>query len=379
MSANKYPKLLIDQTKLYENAKMVVDLCGKHPIKVAGVIKGVNGHLAVAEAFCKAGCEQIASSRIEQLAAVKKACRSTKTMLLRVPMLSELEDLVAVTDYSLNSERDTLDALEKVCEKLSIKHKVILMMDLGDLREGYFTEEEVIQTASYIEHELNWVEIAGIGTNLGCYGAIKPTELNLGRLADTAVRIEALIGRKLEIVSGGATSSLPLLVAGRMPLKINHLRIGEGILLNMDLPEIWNVKIADLHQDPFVLQAQIIEIKYKPSHPVGEIFIDAFGATPTYEDRGVRRRAILGVGKQDFAMDEKLVPMDPGVSIIGSSSDHLIVEIDESVISYKIGDLMSFTMYYGPMLHLSTCPYVATEVVNGLVSEEIFCENCAAL
>lgn len=379
MKKTKYPKMLIDQTKLYENALKIVELCSEHPIQVAGVIKGVNGHIAVSEAFCKAGCAQIASSRIEQLAAVKDACATTKTMLLRIPMLSEIEEMITYADYSLNSERETLDAIEKSCEKLSRHHKVILMMDLGDLREGFFTEEEIIQTACYIEHELNWVELAGIGTNLGCYGAIKPTEMNLGRLADTAVRIESFIGRKLEIISGGATSSLPLLKMGRMPLKINHLRIGEGILLNMDLPEIWNVQIADLHQDPFILQAQVIEIKYKPSHPVGEIFIDAFGATPTYEDRGIRRRAILGVGKQDFAMDDKLVPLDPGVQIIGSSSDHLIVEIDDSIVPYQIGDLMSFKMYYGPMLHLSTCPYVTLEVINSLVTEEIYCENCAAL
>lgn len=379
MQKNRYPKLLIDQTKLYENALRVVELCEKSHIKVAGVIKGVNGHLAVAEAFSKAGCAQIASSRIEQLEAVKKATPEAKTMLLRIPMKSELVDMVPVTDYSLNSEKSTIDAIEAACEKLQMPHSVVLMMDLGDLREGYFTDEETIEMATYIERELKWVKLAGIGTNLGCYGAIKPTEENLGRLGETAEAIEKVIGRKLEMVSGGATSSLPILKSGRMPVKINHLRIGEGILLNMDLPEIWKVNVADLHQDPFVLEAQIIEIKYKPSHPVGEIFIDAFGHTPEYEDRGIRRRAILGVGKQDFVMDDKLVPMDSGVTIIGSSSDHLIVEIDESKVAYQVGDIMSFTMYYGPMLHLSTCPYIEKVVVSPILAHEVFGVKTTAL
>lgn len=352
-----YPVLKINQVKLVQNAKMIVELCQNHHIQVAGVSKGVNGDVGVALALKEGGCQQIASSRIEHLKTYKAIDPNWPTLLLRIPMISEIEEVVAYADYSLVSEYETLNALNDAAKRAGQVHKVILMMDLGDLREGFFDDEATIEMALKVEKEMAHLCLAGIGTNLGCYGAIKPTVENLGRLSHVANCIEMQIDRKLEIVSGGATSSLPLLVSGKMPQGINHLRVGEGLLLNMDLPEIWEVEIAPLHQDVFILEAQVVEFKEKPSHPVGEIFIDAFGNRPTYEDRGIQRRAILAVGKQDFANEEKLIPLDPSIRVIGSSSDHLIVEVDGDR-ALKVGDTLSFRMYYGPMLHLATSPYV---------------------
>lgn len=364
MMKRTYPELQIDMTKVFENVSRTVALCKKNGITVAGVVKGVNGLMGVTDSFVKGGCAQIASSRIIQLENTKRAYPNTETLLLRVPMASELDEMIRWSDISLNSERETIDRLEMSCAEQGIKHAVILMMDLGDLREGYFDANELIETAVYIEEQLKWVKLKGIGTNLGCYGAIKPTTLNLGRLGEVASEIEARIGRKLDIVSGGATSTLPLMMEGLVPSKINHLRLGESILLNMDLPEIWGVPFPMLHQDSFVLNAQIVEIKTKPSYPVGEIFIDAFGHTPEYEDKGIRKRAILAVGKQDFVMDDKLKPHDQLVQIIGSSSDHLIVDIEDTEKTYQVGDVMSFQLYYGPLLHLCTSEYVAKHYIN---------------
>lgn len=360
--SGQYPVLKINRQKLEENAALIVKLCQDNGISVAGVSKGVNGDMGVALALREGGCLQIASSRVCHLKQYKAHDASWQTMLLRIPMASEVEEVVQYADYSLVSEYKTLNLLEEAAAKAKKEHKVILMMDLGDLREGFFEDEAIIDMAVRVEKEMAHISLAGIGTNLGCYGAIKPTEENLGHLCQIAEQIEEMIGRKLEIISGGATSSLPLLKEGKMPKGVNHLRIGEGLLLNMDLPEIWEVEIAPLHQDIFVLEAQVIEFKEKPSHPVGEIFIDAFGNKPTYEDRGVQKRAILAVGKQDFANDEKLIPLDPEVRVIGSSSDHLIVEIDNDK-NLQVGDTLSFRMYYGPMLHLATSPFVTRELI----------------
>lgn len=358
MSTNVYPQLQINLKKITENAQEVVRLCKASNISVSGVIKGVNGHMGVAQSFVVGGCDHIASSRVKQLQQVKLLDSNIETMLLRIPMKTELENVVAWADISLNSERQTIDWLEAICTQKKQHHSVVLMMDLGDLREGVMDRSEFIELAVYVEQRLKWVTLKGIGTNLGCYGAIRPTAENLGLLCHVALEIENAIGRSLELISGGATSSLPLLLEGKMPSKINNLRIGEGILLNMDLPDIWGVTIPNLNQDTFTLLAQIVEIKEKPSYPIGEIFIDAFGHTPHYEDNGIQKRAILAIGKQDFAMEDKLMPLDAGVSIIGSSSDHLIVSIGDSQFDYQIGDVIGFKIYYGPMLHLCTCEHV---------------------
>ena len=149
-------------------------------------------------------------------------------MLIRIPMFNEINELVKFASVSLNSELETLNMIQKECELQGKKHKVILMLDLGDLREGVFDEEEFINLAEYVENNLKDVELYGVGTNLGCYGSIRPTEENLGRLCEIAEIIESKINRRLDMISGGATSSLPLLIDGKMPKRVNNLRIGEG-------------------------------------------------------------------------------------------------------------------------------------------------------
>ena len=274
-------------------------------------------------------------------------------MLVRIPMFSEIKELVQFVSVSLNSELETLNMIEKECELQGKKHKVILMIDLGDLREGVVDEEEFIKLAEYVENHLKNVELYGVGTNLGCYGSIMPTEKNLGRLCNIAEIIESKINRRLEMISGGATSSIPLMIDGKMPKRVNNLRIGEGILLAKDLDEFWGYDMKHMHQDTFVLKAQVVEIKNKPTHPIGQVFIDAFGNKPTYVDKGIRKRALLAVGKQDFGLQDNLIPQKQGVKIIGSSSDHLIIDIEDCDIEIKLGDILGFTMYYSQMMYLS--------------------------
>ncbi|MDF2519581.1 MAG: alanine/ornithine racemase family PLP-dependent enzyme [Clostridia bacterium] len=363
MEKNGYPILDINLENIYMNAETIVQLCENNGITVSGVIKGAAGNIKVAEQMLKAGCRQIASSRVEQLAEAKKHLHC-ETLLLRLPMESEIVEVVKYADISLNSELDTVWLIEKACEEQGRKHKVIIMIDLGDLREGYIDPEEAIEAAVFIEQNMKHVELAGVGTNLGCYGSVKPTVQNLGLLTEIAEEIEKRINRKLEFISGGATTTLPLVLSGTIPKKINNLRIGEGILNNMDLPLLWNINIPGMNQDTFILKAQIIEIKNKPSHPIGELFVDAFGNKPHYEDYGIRKRALLAIGAQDFVMHDKLVPLESGINVVGSSSDHLIVDVTECEREYRVGDLISFKMFYAPMLFLNSSIYVTKRLVS---------------
>ena len=349
----KYPMLEINLNKVHENIKSMVELCKSQGISVAGVVKGFNGTPEIVEQFVSAGCNYIASSRMDQIIKLKEYGLSEPFMMIRIPMFSEIKELVQFADVSLNSELETLDMIEKECKLQGKTHKVILMLDLGDLREGIVDEEEFINLAEYVENHLENIELYGVGTNLGCYGSIVPTEDNLGRLCNIAEKIESKINRKLEMISGGATSSLPLIIDGKMPKRINNLRLGEGILLAQDLDEFWGYDMKHMHKDTFVLKAQVVEIKHKPTHPIGEIFIDAFGTKPTYEDKGIRKRALLAVGKQDFGLHDKLIPQKQGVKIVGSSSDHLIIDIEDCEVEIKLGEILDFIMYYPPMMYLS--------------------------
>ncbi|MCB2313035.1 alanine/ornithine racemase family PLP-dependent enzyme [Clostridium tagluense] len=349
----KYPMLEINLKHVYENVKSMVDLCKSHGISIAGVIKGFNAIPEVVKQFERAGCTYLATSRMNQIIKLKQCGIEKPFMMIRIPMFSEIKELVQFVAVSLNSELETLNMIQKECELQDKKHKVILMLDLGDLREGVFDEEEFIKLAEYVENHLENVELYGVGTNLGCYGSIRPTEENLGKLCRIAEIIESKINRRLEMISGGATTSLPLILDGEMPKRVNNLRIGEGMLLAEDLEKFWGYDMKHMHKDTFTLKAQVVEIKRKPTHPIGEIFIDAFGNKPTYEDNGIRKRALLAVGKQDFVLHDKLIPLKQGVEIIGSSSDHLIIDIEDCDIETKLGDILDFIMYYPPMMYLS--------------------------
>lgn len=350
----EYPQVEIDLNKIFENAKLLTQLAEKNGIEICGVVKGSDSSPLIAKRFMEAGCTSIGDSRIEKIAMMKESGVDAQMLLLRLPMLCEAEHVVAYADISLNSEKMVLEALNEQALKQDKIHKVILMMDLGDLREGYYDKYEMTDTAKYVEEELKGLRLHGIGTNLGCFGAIRPSSHNLTQLCEIAKSIEDKIGRKLDIVSGGATSSLTLLYDEKMPEGINHLRVGEGILLARDLPDIWNYEMKGFNQHNFTLRAQIIEIKEKPSHPVGEIFIDAFGNTPEYEDRGIRKRALAAIGKKDIGHHESLIPRLEGLTVEGSSSDHLIMDITDCKTSLKVGDIVEFDMYYQSMLYLTS-------------------------
>lgn len=348
-----FPLLEVNLKKVYENTKYVVNLCENRGISVAGVVKVVHAMPEVVSEMDKAGCKYLATSRINQVIKMKNQGVKKPIMLIRIPMYSEIKQLVEYVDISLNSEIETLKKINEECKNQNKEHKVILMMDLGDLREGIIDEEEFINLALFVEKELKNLKLYGIGTNLGCYGSVKPTENNLGKLCNIAEKIEKLIGRELDVISGGATSSLTLIWDDKIPSKINNLRIGEGILVAKDLDDFWQYDMSMLYQDAFLLKAQVVEVKNKPSHPIGEIFIDAFGNKPTYKDRGERKRALLAIGKQDFVSVDTLVPIDKNIEVIGASSDHLIIDIESCENDYRVGDIIEFNIYYPHLLYLS--------------------------
>lgn len=341
---------------LRNNASKVKEWCDAAGIMYCAVVKGTNGMLSFAKDVAAAGAEMLASSRLEQLKRCRDAGIELPTLLIRVPMISELDDVLEYADYSLNSEIATLEALNEKALKKGVEHKVILMADLGDLREGWIDEDELINAAVHVEDSMDGLILAGIGTNLGCYGSIVADEQNMTQLAELAERIEESIGRELEIVSGGASSSLKPLMDGVMPSKINMLRIGAVVLDGCldDVRIFYDVKELDeLRDDAFILKAEVIEKKTKPTHPIGTLGVNAFGKSPEYIDRGNRERVILAIGGQDYGDIADLVPTVEGMEVIGASGDHTIVDIEDCKKPLAIGDIIEFKLKYSAIMRLT--------------------------
>lgn len=349
----RYPSLEINLDKIRSNASAIVSACAEHNIAVAGVVKGVCGSPKTAKAMLAGGVRQIGDSRIANLEKLRENGINCELILLCIPMLSQARDVVRYANISLNSDLNVIRALGREAVRLERIHKVILMIDTGDLREGVLPGD-----APYLAEQIMQMEgikLEGLGTNLTCYGGVIPTEENMSLLAETAEKIEERTGSMLNIISGGNSSGLPMITAGKMPRKINHVRIGEGILLGQDTVEC--NPLPGTVQDAFVFKAEVIETGRKPSLPDGKIVRDAFGKKPEFKDRGMHRRAILSAGRQDVNIDG-LLPLVPGCEILGASSDHLLIDIEDCREKIAAGDIMSFKVQYSAMLSAVTSEYV---------------------
>lgn len=351
-----YPCLSIDKEKLTKNAKFLIETCEKKQVDVMAVTKAFCAIPEVAEIFVKAGARYLADSRVENLK--KLSDLSANKVLLRLPMADEIEDVVSYANISLNSERSTIKALGDEAKKRNCTHGILLMIDLGDLREGILPSD-VSSMVKFIL-DTSGVTLKGVGVNLTCYGGVIPDQNNLGKLVDLARQIEEEFDVKLDIVSGGNSSSYYLVENGNLPKGITNLRLGELLLLGRETA--YGNPVKNTCDDAFCLKAQIVELKEKASMPTGTIGMDAFGNVPVFEDEGIMKRAILAVGRQDVSPDD-LIPHDKNIEILGASSDHLILNVTKSEETYKVGDTLSFGLTYGSLLSLSTSSYVSKEVL----------------
>ncbi len=351
-----YPKVIIDLTKFRHNLRHMLDMSHNLGLTVMAVSKVFCADKELVKIMIEEEVDYIADSRIDNLKTINTLIPK---VLLRLPMHGEIEDVVKHSNISLNSEISTIRLLNEKASENNMKHGIIVMVDLGDLREGIFNKEELFQTVEDTL-KLNNIELKGIGVNLTCYGGVIPSFDILNKLVEYKKELEHKFDIKLEIISGGNSSSIDLLYKGQMPIEVNNLRLGESIILGRETA--YGDFITDTYDDVFTLGASIIELKEKPSVPIGEIGMNAFGKKPEFEDKGMMKRAIIGIGKQDVDHDE-LIPYDR-IEAIGSSSDHIILDVTNAYSSYEVGDIVLFKLTYGSVLSLMTSKYVDKKYIG---------------
>jgi len=354
----KYPALIINSEAVLQNARAVEDICRSHGIEVWGVTKGLSGDPCLAEIYMRAGFVGCADSRLANLSCIKEAGVQAPLQMMRIAMPSELEDLARIADVSLQSEVSTIKALDAICSSLGVTREVLLMIDVGDLREGFW-ETEIAGAADELGDFLSrsgGVKIRGVATNFACASGVLPTRENMARLVKFRDMASDIMKIDMPVISVGGTCCLKVIEEGLVPKEINALRICEGVLLGADTA--FDRDIPWLSREALRIEAEIIECRDKPSLPIGETGFQAFGEKPLFVDRGTRRRAILALGRQDVNID-RITPMG-GVTIEAASSDHLIVDVTDAAgrERYRPGAIMSFLPRYPAMLACSTSRYV---------------------
>lgn len=356
------PEIIIDLEKISHNIRTLKKFYETKGVHIMGVTKVVCGDPRIANVLIKNGLNYLADSRITNIKRMWCDGIDTKFLLLRT-LLSEVDSVVKYADISLNSELSIIRALSKVAKKNDTTHKIILMIELGDLREGVMPIHlnEIVRSTLRLEG----IELVGIGTNLACFGGVRPDKRKMIQLSSIANDLEKRFQISLPIISGGNSANYNWFESTDDVGRINNLRIGESIFLGCETLE--KVPIPDLFTDAFTLHAEVIESGVKPSVPNGETGLDAFGNEPSFEDLGDIQRAILGVGKQDVRT-EGLTPPS-GMTTLGANSDHLILNTNK--IKLKVGDTVALGLNYASLLSVMNSSTVAKQYVQTTNSRPI--------
>jgi predicted amino acid racemase len=349
----RYPCIDIDLEKLEYNFHELNKKCTKKNIKLTVVTKGFAGDKEIIKLFLNANVDSIADSRLENIKKFRNMNYTGEAILLRIPQKSEIKEAINYIDYSLVSEKESCFFLSKEANKKNKKIGVIIMVDIGDRREGVMPEN----LNSFIKEIINLpgLYLEGIGTNLGCYGGVIPDLKNTKKIINLKNKVENELGIKINRLSGGNTATTNLFGKGLLESEVNNLRIGEAILLANDITN--QRQIEYLKRDVFKVKAEIIELKEKPSLPEGAQGCNFSGEKVKFKDKGIVKRAILAIGSQDID-HSSLIPELKGVEILGSSSDHLLIDLSNCKKELSYGDILSFKLGYGALLRAMTSAYV---------------------
>ncbi|TDE03543.1 alanine/ornithine racemase family PLP-dependent enzyme [Flavobacterium hiemivividum] len=343
--------------KLEENYAYLNTIFESRNIEWGVVTKLLCGNKIYLKEIIALGVREMHDSRISNLKKIKALDPTIQTVYIKPPAKRSIESIVRYADVSFNTEIDTIKMLSKEAQNQNKIHKIIIMIEMGDLREGVMGEELVDFYGSILS--LPNIEIRGIGTNLNCLSGIMPTQDKLIQLSLYKQLIEAKFNIKISWVSGGTSVAIPLILKNARPMAVNHFRIGEALFFGKDL--FTGETIKDMHNDVFKLYSEIIEITEKPDAPTGELGESGVGNTYVMEDNtdlGVTSlRAILDIGLLDM-QPQYIEAEDTDITIVDASSDMLVIDISHSKKDYKIGDLVSFKIQYMGALYLLNSDYI---------------------
>lgn len=352
----KTPDLQISLPKLAHNITVIQQLCAKASLKITPVTKVVMGDPTIAALYAD-HFHSIGDSRICDIQRMVNAGIRTQYMLIRSPALSESIQTIELCQTSLNSDISVCLALNRAAEQMKKRHRILVMVEMGDLREGILPDEA--EDFFKILSCCSWLDTVGFGTNATCFAGVIPTPENLSVLVEVKDKYRKIFHRE-PLVSGGGTNLFHLILAHNLPSVINHIRIGEGLLMGVDA--VYKQPIPGCYTDICLLTGEIIELRTKPSVPSGETVHNAFGEHIPFKNKGLRKKAIVNIGRLDTDI-AGLRPLDQRIEILGASSDHLMLDVEENP-DLKVGDQVSFGMDYSSLLFSMSSMYVQKRFIR---------------
>lgn len=348
--------LKLKRKSLQHNYQFIAKRLDSEGIEWGVVSKLLCGTVKYIEELIDLGVTEIHDSRISNLKKVKDINPDVQTVYIKPPAKKAIKSIVENADVSFNTELSTIRLLSEEAGRQGKLHKIIIMIEMGDLREGVLGEQLLDFYGKIFE--LPHITVVGLGTNLNCLYGVMPSQDKLIQLSLYKQLVEAKFNRKIEWVSGGTSVVFPLLLNRQLPKGINHFRIGEMLYFGNNLFTEKTVK--GMKTDVFTLHAQIIELIEKPKVPTGEMQTNPSGEQfkINEDDYGkTSYRAILDLGLLDISTDF-LMPIDKGVEITGASSDMIVIDLGSTKRNYKVGDWVKFKLKYMGALSLLNSNYI---------------------
>jgi predicted amino acid racemase len=355
--------ITLDKNKLQHNYEFLDKLFKEHDTEWAVVSKLLCGEEKYIRFLIDMGIREICDARITNLKMIKKINPDVETVYIKPPAKRSIKNVIKYADASFNTEFTTIQWLSEEAGRQNKTHKVIIMIELGDLREGIMGENLMDFYGRIFE--LPNIEVTGIGANLNCLYGVMPSEDKLVQLSLYEQLIEARFNRKIPWVTGGTSVVIPLLFRHQIPAGVNHFRVGETLFFGNNL--FSEETIPGMESDVFKLYAEIIEITEKPKVPIGAMEANPSGESfeINEEDYGqTSYRAIIDVGVLDVANEGYLIPEKESVEIVGGSSDMLVLDIGENEDKFKIGDLVTFKLKYMGALRLLNSAYIEKRLTD---------------
>ncbi|PTX20330.1 putative amino acid racemase [Pontibacter mucosus] len=353
--------LKLYREKLKHNYNHLDNVFREHGIDWGVVTKLLCGQEIFLKEILALGVKEVHDSRVTNLKVIKSMAPEVQTVYIKPAPKQSIPDIIRYADVSFQTELDIIRLLSEEAEKQQKLHKIIIMIEMGDLREGVLGDELVDFYARVFE--LPNISVIGLGANFNCLHGVMPTQDKLIQLSLYKQIIEAKFDRQIPWVSGGTSVTIPLLFNHLMPKGINHFRIGEALFFGLNL--FTNETFENMHNDVFELYTEIIELTEKPMVPNGVLAENPSGEAFEVDESlygKTSHRAILDVGLLDIN-PRFLIPKDADVSVIGASSDMLIVELGDNTQNYKVGDVLRFNLRYMGALSVLNSRYIVKEVV----------------
>lgn len=354
--------ITLNSQKLEENFKYLDKLFRKNNVQWSVVTKLLCGNKLYLTEVLKLGVKQVSDSRVTNLKTIKAIKPEVETVYIKPPARRSLASIVKYADISFNTEYETIKLLSDEAVKQNKTHKIIIMIELGELREGVL-REEFIEFYSKV-FQLKNIEVVGIGTNLACLYGVLPNHDKLIQLSLYEQLVEAKFDRHIPYVSGGSSVTIPLIFQNLLPEGINHFRVGETLFLGTDVYN--NTTLKQMNNDVFRLYAEIIELIEKPTVPMGEMGTNVEGESYEFDNEEIGKtsyRAILDLGLLDVEQ-EHIFPVDEKLEFVGASSDMIVVDLGENKKNYNVGDLIEFRMDYMGTLRILNSKYVEKKCTN---------------